>query len=281
MELDYDTLARAAAEALERPSDAMFYDDRLFTTHGAVFHWAERGDDLLAESNYLTALALITAKADEDRPDTEVSDAQVIDGTSSHWLVGSLRTIYVQVYDDSSMRCRNCGEIATWIARRRKSDRRRFYCEPCKDRWYWDMAQWGLSTTPAVAYRPRFTPAFVEAVELAEYLRGGGAILDDSDYSEREWEAFEKALKEAVEEAQREYVLVDTIEDDEAIAQRFYGDESATHWSQWCRPDDVCWSTVAEEYKSARDAYFLERATEVYRWNMCGYSPDQIELFAA
>jgi hypothetical protein len=38
---------------------------------------------------------------------------------------------------------------------------------------------------------------------------------------------------------------------------------------------------VEEEYREARDAYFLERATEVYRWNVLGYNPDQLELFVA
>jgi hypothetical protein len=106
-------------------------------------------------------------------------------------------------------------------------------------------------------------------------------ILDESDYNEREWEAFEEALKEAVEQAQREYTLVDTVVDDEAIAQLWYEDEGNAHRQSWCRADDVDWEVVAEEYREARDAYFTERATEVYRWHVLGYNPDQLELFAA
>ncbi|WP_438470754.1 hypothetical protein [Streptomyces asiaticus] len=277
MDLDRETLERAAAEALERPGSAMFYDDRLFTTHGAVFHWAERSDDLLEESNYLTALDLIRSAADDGRPDTEISDEQVIDGMSSHWAYGSRRTIYVQVYEDNVMRCRECDEVAAWAVSRKKHGRRRFLCDSHKDRWDWDTERWGLAARPAIRYRPKFTAAFVEATELALSLQNY-PILDDSDYSEREWEAFQEAMKEAVEQAQRDHD--DSCEQDDQIAQRFYEDESTTHRNQWCHPDDVCWSTVAKEYGAARDEYFLEKATEVYRWNILGYNPDQLELFA-
>ncbi|MFF7800228.1 hypothetical protein [Streptomyces olivaceus] len=270
MDLDRDTLDEIAEQALERPSDAMFFDDRLFTTHGALFHWAERGDDILEESNYLSALAAIQGAAGDD------VDEHVIDGTSRHWGFGSLRTIYVQVYDDNAMKCRECGDVATCIAKRRKRDRRRFYCAWHGERWVAEMARWNLSVAPLENYRAKFTPAFVEAAELVDYLRGGGSILDESDYSEREYEAFEEALKTAVEQAQRDYY--DTCDEDDKIAERFYEDESATHRNQWCHPDDVCWVTVAEEYGAARDEYFDELAYEVYRWNVLGYNPDQLEL---
>ncbi|MCY0933652.1 hypothetical protein [Streptomyces sp. H34-S4] len=259
MELDRETLEKAAREALTQPSDSSFWDDRLFTTHGAVFHWAERGDDLLEESNYLTALDLIKAAADDGRTDTEISDEHVIDGTSRHWAVGSLRTIYVQVYED--VECEGhydddrilesgagLGEAA--------------YCD-------------GSCITER-----EFTAAFVEATELALSLQDY-PILDDSDYSEREWEQFEAAMKEAVEQAQRKYTLVDTCDQDDEIAQRFYEDESTTHRSQWCRAEDVRWATVAEEYKAARDAYFEFLAYEAYLWNVLGVHPDQLVLFNA
>lgn len=255
MELDRETLEKAAREALEQPSNASFWDDRLFTTHGAVFHWAERGDDLLEESNYLTALDRIKAAADDGRPDTEVSDEQVIDGSSSHWAYGSLRTIYVQVYEEAECPGGHDGE--DYVLEGGNP-----YCD-------------GACVTER-----EFTAAFVEATELALSLKDY-PILDDSDYSEREWEAFQEAMKEAVEQAQREYTLVDTSDQDDEIAQRFYEDESTTHRNQWCRADDVSWTVVEEEYREARDAYFLEKATEVYRWNMLGYNPDQLELFVA
>lgn len=271
MSLDREILEEIAEKCLERPSDAMFWDDRLFTTHGAVMHWAERGDDILEESNYLSALELIKGAAGDD------ADEHVIDGTSGHWLVGSLRTIYVQVYDDNAMRCRECGDIARWVARRRKSDRRRFYCEPCKDAWYSNMESWNLSTTPAVEYRPKFTAAFKEAAEILVGLQGY-PVVDESDYSEREWNAYEETLKEAVEHAQGEYVLLDSDEEAEATARRFYDDEGNAHRMSWCRAEDVDWEVVAEEYKAARDAYFEERAYEIYRWNVLGYNPNQLEL---
>ncbi|MFJ6183742.1 hypothetical protein [Streptomyces sp. NPDC092295] len=277
MELDRETLEQAAEEALTRPSNAMFYDDRLFTTHGAVFHWVERDDDLMEESNYRVALDLIKSAADDGQPGTAVSDEHVIDGTSGHWLVGSLRTIYVQVYEDNVMRCRDCDEVAAWAVSRKKYGRRQFLCASHKETWDYGTERYGLPALEPIVYRPKFTAAFVEATELALSLQGY-PVLDESDYSEREWEAFEKALKEAVEWTQREHALVDTCADDDAISERFYEDESTTHRNQWCRADDVDWNVVAEEYEAARDEYFDERAYEVYRWNVLGYNPDQLEL---
>lgn len=221
MTLDRETLEQAAEEALKRPSDAMFWDDRLFNTHGAVFHWAERGDDLLEESNYLTALDLIRAAADDGRPDTEVSDEQVIDGTSRHWLVGSLRTIYVQVYDED-------GE---------------------------------------------FTPAFAKATELALSLQDY-PILDESDYSEREWKAYEETLSEALDHAEREY-WSDTEQEQAAIRERFY--EGPAQHLDWHRAEDVDWDKVAEEYGKVRDAHFEERVRQL----LYSVHPDQGVLFAA
>ncbi|MFJ6680566.1 hypothetical protein [Streptomyces werraensis] len=271
MSLDRDTLEEIAAKCLERPSDAMFWDDRLFTTHGALFHWAELGDDILEESNYLSALELIKGAAGDD------ADEHVIDGTSRHWACGSLRTIYVQVYADNAMRCRDCGEVATCIAKRRKRDRRRFYCALHGEQWVAAMQFWNLSAAPLENYRAEFTPAFIEAAELAYGLLDY-PIIDESDYSEREWNVFEETLKEAVEHAQGEYVLLDSDEEAEAIVRRFYEDEGNAHRQSWCRAEDVDWEVVAEEYAEARDAYFLERAYEVYRWNVLGYNPDQLEL---
>lgn len=94
-DIDDETLTEAAKEALQRPSDAAFWDERLYTTHGLTFGWADRGDDLLAESNYHVALSAIRDAAGED------ADDHVIDGSVSHWLVGSMRQLFVQVRDDS------------------------------------------------------------------------------------------------------------------------------------------------------------------------------------
>ncbi|AUG87262.1 hypothetical protein KGG77_gp06 [Streptomyces phage Omar] len=265
MELDRDTLEQAAEEALARPSDAMFFDDRLFTTHGAVFHWAEYGDDLLEESNYLTALDLIRGAAGDN------ADVHVIDGTSRHFACGSLRTIYVQVYE--SYEDHECECEPTWEHEEEcAQDEGDFYCQ-----LYCRIECDGEQCLPEES---EFTDAFKVAAELALSLRDY-PILDESDYNEREWELFEKTLKEAVEHAQREYTLVDTWVDDEAIAALYYENEDFTHQQSWCRAEDVDWDVVAEEYREARDAYFLERATEVYRWNVLGYNPDQLVLFAA
>jgi hypothetical protein len=92
-DFDDDDYRKAADEALTRPSDASFCDDRLYTTHAPVLSWADRGDDLIAESNFHTVLAHLTEIAAQHGEE----DA-VFDGSVSHWLVGSLRQVYVQVY---------------------------------------------------------------------------------------------------------------------------------------------------------------------------------------
>lgn len=262
MSLDRETLEEIAEKCLERPSDAMFWDDRLFTTHGALIHWAELGDDLLEESNYLSALELIRGAAGEN------ADEHVIDGTSRHWACGSLRTIYVQVYEsyeDEECECEPYFEHEDG-------------CEQDEDSWYCqNYCLFECDGEQCLPEEPEFTEAFKVAAELTHGLLDY-PIIDESDYSEREWNAFEEALKEAVEHAQREYTLVDTVAEDEAIAQRFYEDESATHRQTWCRAEDVDWGVVAEEYKAARNAYFEERAYEVYRWNVLGYNPNQLEF---
>jgi hypothetical protein len=94
-EIDADTLARAAREALGRPSDTGVWDDRLWRTHGLVISWADRGDDTLAESNYLMVRdALEGTCAHNGRED----EGDIIDASMSHWLVGSMRELFVRVY---------------------------------------------------------------------------------------------------------------------------------------------------------------------------------------
>ncbi|WMI34798.1 hypothetical protein SEA_MARAV_76 [Streptomyces phage Marav] len=261
MSLDFDTLNEIAEQCLERPSDAMFWDDRLFTTHGAMFHWAELGDDLLEESNYLSALELIKGAAGDD------ADEHVIDGTSRHFACGSLRTIYVQVYE--SYEDYECECEPTWEHEEECAhDEDDFYCQ-----LYCRIECDGEECLP----EQEFTAAFKEAAEILVGLRDY-PIVDESDYSEREWNAYEETLKEAVEHAQGEYVLLDSDEEAEAIARRFYEDEDNAHRQSWCRAEEVDWEVVAEEYAEARDAYFLERAYEIYRWNVLGYNPNQLEL---
>jgi len=213
-DLDDETLERAAEECLTRPSDASFWDERLYTTHGAVLSWAERGDDILAESNYLCVLEELRGVAVHDDSWVGGGDGQddpddyVIDGTCSHWLVGSLRVIYVRVRGDD-------GE---------------------------------------------FTQVFRAATEIALSLKHDYPVFDESDFSEREWEAYEKAVGEAVDSAASDHVD-DSDEDVAAIKSRLWTTDGAL-------PDydgpDVDWDAVAEAYDEIRDEHFAERAHEAW-----------------
>ncbi|MFE9254054.1 hypothetical protein [Streptomyces sp. NPDC006879] len=255
--LDRDTLTEIAERCLTRPSDALFFDDRLFTTHGAMFSWAELGDDILEESNYLSALSLIEGAAGD------FADTHVIDGTSRHFACGSLRTIYVQVYETYEEEC-ECAP--TW----QHEDE----CERDEDSWY--CQSFCLNECDGEQCLPderEFTPAFIEAAELAYGLLDY-PIIDESDYSERESERFWKNIQEAIDDAHRGH-WEDSDADREAILERaaeelneLYGHEANA---------GVSWSRVAEIWNEHRDAYFTERGNEA--WN--APLPGQLLLIAA
>ncbi|MFE0964079.1 hypothetical protein [Streptomyces fungicidicus] len=244
--LDRETLEQIAQQILTEPSNAYFFDDRLFSTHGAVLSWAEYGDDILAESNYRTALDLIRAAADDGRNDTEISDRHVIDGSSRHWAVGSLRTIYVQVREDYE-RCdfTGCAGAAMWW--REGIETHTQFCEDHRAEYDED----GLSYEPVI---PDFTAAFIEAAEIIVALQDY-PVLDESDYSEREYERWHSNVNEALEYAQRDYED-DTEEQSAEIASRCDGDLSDLYGQH--ADGAVDWDTVASIYREARDAYFTE-----------------------
>jgi hypothetical protein len=101
-EMDNETLERAEREAMQRPGPCGIWDDRLYNTHAPVIGWAERGDDLMEESNYLTVLAHLQGIAVHDDGDAQPEgNDYVIDATMGHWLVGSLRQVFVRVRDDA------------------------------------------------------------------------------------------------------------------------------------------------------------------------------------
>lgn len=93
-DLDTDTLAKAANEALTRPDSTAVWDDRLWRTHGCMHSWADRGDDLIAESNHHVMLAQLRTV---ERPDED----DVVDTSFHHWLVGSMTHIFVRIYNDT------------------------------------------------------------------------------------------------------------------------------------------------------------------------------------
>ncbi|MFE1842057.1 hypothetical protein [Streptomyces sp. NPDC059515] len=245
-QLDDETLEQIAQQILTEPSNAYFWDDRLFNTHGAVLSWAEYGDSILDESNYLSALDLIRAAADDGRNDTEISDKHVIDGTSRHWAVGSLRTIYVQVREDyEPCDFTGCTGDAKWW--REGVEIHSQFCDDHREEYEAD----GLSYEPLI---PPFTAAFIEAAEIITALQDY-PVLDESDYSDREYERFQSNLNEAVEYVQRDFED-DTEEQSAAISERAYeelGELLGQHADGWVDSD-----RVEEIYREARDAYFTE-----------------------
>ncbi|MGW7434705.1 hypothetical protein [Streptomyces sp. NPDC054849] len=255
--LDRDTLTDIAERSLKRPSDAMFWDDRLFTTHGALFSWAELGDDILEESNYLSALALIQGAAGD------FADDHVIDGSARHFAFGSLRTIYVQVYETYEEEC-ECAP--TW----QHEDE----CERDEDSWY--CQSYCLTECDGEQCLPderEFTPAFIEAAGLAYGLLDY-PIIDESDYSEREMERFRKNVEDAVDDVHKQH-WDDSDADREAIFERAYDALQDLYGHE--ANADVSWSRVAQIWNEHRENYFVERANEALNAPLDG----QLLLIAA
>jgi hypothetical protein len=112
-DLDRRTLERAEKEGLERPSNSSMWDPRLFETHAATLSWAERGDDLAEESNYLKVLEHLRDLAGED------ADEHIIDASIRDWAVGSLRQLFVQTRDsEGEFTLAFCEVVAIAIALR-------------------------------------------------------------------------------------------------------------------------------------------------------------------
>lgn len=152
-----EDLAQAEKEAFARPSDASFWDERMYDTHAPVMSWADRGDDLLEASNFHAALAILTDA------DTGEDDPHVFDASVSHWLVGSLQQIWVRARDDSG------------------------------------------------AFTPAWRTAVAIAFALQEY-----PVLDESDLSERESEAFDTQFDDALWQARNAFDSARYAEDEDA-----------------------------------------------------------------
>ena len=101
-EIDDETAEKWLEEYGQYPSDFGRFDDRLYDTHFPMFGWANRGDDILSESNFRTILAYLKDVEKSIREETgDESGEWVFDGTVGHWAVGSLSQIYVQARDEN------------------------------------------------------------------------------------------------------------------------------------------------------------------------------------
>src|SRR5262252_3968856 len=98
IDLDQDHLVEMASRILTRPDSYLAWDDRWYTTHGCVYAWADRSDDLVAESNFHTMLAALEgAVAHDESGASEDRGDDVVDTSASHWAYGSVRELMVRV----------------------------------------------------------------------------------------------------------------------------------------------------------------------------------------
>lgn len=213
--IDRDTLEQAAREALTRPDHYAAFDDRWYTTHGCVMQWADRADDVLAESNYLVMVDRLNAAIAHD--ETGASEARgddVEDSSARHFAYGSVRELFVRVRDDEGA----------------------------------------------------FTPAFIAAVEIRLWLRDH-SMLDESDFSDREYAAWEAAMDDAIDSAARDHRATDTAQDEQVIYYLLTTDRESYDLMD-CGFPDPDYDLVHKIYGEARDYYFAWLA-----YCMSPYSP--------
>lgn len=84
---DDATILQFAEEALERPSDSVWYDDRLWNTHTFMFASAPDSNDLVSQSNYRTLLRDLHA----------AYPRQITASGFGHWTYSHYDALLVQV----------------------------------------------------------------------------------------------------------------------------------------------------------------------------------------
>lgn len=251
---DDETCARYAAALLSsRPHPSSMRDERLYASHAPALNWAERGDDLLAESNYECVLAELEGMA--ARNDTTVEPDDVIDATISDWLVGSLRQIFVRVADI----CPACErEIHTLDYGRAAYGTQTaspvVYCETPADSETDNDTECPANTNGS--HTVRFAEAWRAACAILDQL-ADYPVWDESDYSERQSGAFDADFSDALDDADRQYDDDDaTVQDirDAVLARRHDGEEfSDDH-------ESADWDAVAKAWDEERDAIYEARA---------------------
>lgn len=134
-----DDIVELAESALERPSDAAFWDRDLYSTHTLGMYWAPGSDDMVAESNYHVAL--------EELQSAFPGESRIAPASVGHWTYSSYNCIKVRVLNK----------------------------------------------------RGRITPEFVAFALMAIFLRDY-PLLSDEDYSNREYDAWQNAVTDAINE---------------------------------------------------------------------------------
>jgi hypothetical protein len=214
-------LEKVAQRALTRPRNFIRYDREVFSTHGLVFAWADRGDDLIDESNYHVMLGEL--KTMIENGDAQPED--LIEGSESHWAVGHLSTLYVRVYENDCP----CGE---------------------------------------------FTAIFKHAASMVLAIEAY-PILDDEDHSQRESDAWDDVVNDALISAasdhcldsEAEQVAFHTVLMWGSLDESEYPDLSDMFSHGDSSPDSVDWTEVERHYNRVRDDHFEWLA----RWHL--YSP--------
>lgn len=112
----------------------------------------------------------------------------------------------------------------------------------------------------------RYTAAFLQAVKCAD-ARQNYPLLDESDYNQREYEAWEKEIGEGIAAAQRALDVEDDPDDEAEIRRVMFelideeGESAADALGgeDGYTPDNVDYDKVKEWYAKAREEMFARR----------------------
>lgn len=87
---DDETLIKLALEALERPSDSIWFDPELWDTHTTLFHHAPDSDDTIAESNHRSILRDLSSAYAR-------FPGAISEDSFGHWTYSRFNTIKIRV----------------------------------------------------------------------------------------------------------------------------------------------------------------------------------------
>lgn len=224
-----DYINEAAKEALTPPRDYFGVITELQEQGWGQTFGVHRDSDLLEQSNWDAVIEHLQEKF----PD---SGDYRIEG-SNHWAVGWLDTLMVRV-----LRC-ECEEISddTMPFIIRKDDK--WYCESCNT-------------------FPHYTAIFRECVELRAHL-DNYPILDEEDYSRREWEDLSEYVEQEVNSIWNRH-------HDDDIPEHLIGSVLDRISGNCTRSDDVDYSDLENAVKEEWIKGLIEDAIAT--------NPDQLRM---
>lgn len=250
-DLDNDALEALAQEALaSRPSPSAMWDERLYVTHAPIMSRAVNQDDLLADSNYEKVLEHLEA--------------------------------FSAVWDDTATDRRACLEERTDVfAAEMRAQEMQCECETCSPSVIdARISDWAWGPIDQLFVRTHWadgtlTQVWGEAMRIIIGLQDY-PVFDDSDFSEREYEAFMTDYDDALNDVVNNYP--DDSDADIAVLTlrvRLASQDLDLYGDGYASAD---WDAIADLYRQTRDAYFEERANDALYIGAAAQIPGQTTI---